>query len=397
MVPTPFQRFHKSLRALALLAATFLTVSSARTGQDCLEGPACKPVLVIAHRGASGYVPEHTLQSYRLAVDLGADYIEVDLISTRDGVLIAHHDVELSRTTDVASHPEFADRRRETHVDGVLQRGFFASDFTLAEIKSLRVLLPAASSAPPNDEPLRIPTLDEILDLIRTESARTGRRIGLYVETKNPSYHRLLGLPLEDKLLAALKQAGLDQPAAHVFVESFEPSSLAYLHDRSALRMIQLVNMSGLDADGHPLLAPPWDRPYDFTLAHDPRTFADLLTPRGLQAVARYAAGIGPNKAYLLPSRCAPDDAEGCDGPHRLAMAPTRVVQDAHAAGLLVHPFTFHDSARQSAGAQLAALRDYQAYYALGVDGVITDFPDTAVLARNVRATPRRLASAQAP
>jgi glycerophosphoryl diester phosphodiesterase len=157
--------------------------------------------------------------------------------------------------------------------------------------------------------------------------------------------------------------------------------------------MIQLVGMSGLDVEGHPLLSPPFDRPYDFTLAHDSRTFADMLTPRGLSDVARYAAGIGPEKSYLLPTRCAPDDANGCDASHRLALAPTRIVADAHAAGLLVHPFTFHsDVRRMGPELQNAALREYQAFYDLGVDGVITDFPDTAVLARNLNEAQLRVA-----
>lgn len=398
MPPRFRNSLQKAARALAIFAPVFLAVSSGRTAPECVVGPGCVPPIVIAHRGASGYVPENTLESYRRAVEQGADYIEVDLISTRDGVLIARHDAELQRTTDVAAHPEFASRRRETFVDGSLQKGFFASDFTLQEIKSLQVVKSVANRADGDDSSIQVPTLDEILQLVHEESERTGRKIGLYVETKHPSYHRLLGLPLEDRLLAALKRAGLDQPTAHVFVESFEPSSLIYMHARSPLPMIQLVGMSGLDVDGHPMLKPPFDRPYDFTLAHDRRTYADLLTPHGLRDVARYAAGIGPEKSYLLPTRCAPNDANGCDGSHRLSMAPTRIVADAHAAGLLVHPYTFHSDVRRLApDQQNASLHEYQAFFDLGVDGVITDFPDTAVLARKFNGAQLRVAMTRVP
>ncbi|MFT3907299.1 MAG: glycerophosphodiester phosphodiesterase [Steroidobacteraceae bacterium] len=373
-------------RLLAALCAALAGAPLAQAQSCAAVAGAANAPLVIGHRGAPGYLPEHTLASYQLAIDLGADYIETDLVSTRDGVLVARHEPNLINTTDVSRHPEFAARRRTVQIDGVAEEGFFASDFTLAEIRTLRAVQAFADRDHSFDGRFRIATLDEILLFVKQQSQRTGRRIGFYVETKHPSYHQALGLPLEDKLLAALKQAGYTSASAPVFIESFEVANLKYLHARTPLRLIQLVDGSSQAADGTVQLAPPSERPYDFVLAQDARTYRDLLTPAGLKEVATYAAGIGPWKAYLLPSRCAVVDARGgCEESQRTLLAPTRIVEDAHAAGLLVHPFTFRSEPRrllQDYGAD--PLAEYRRFYALGVDGVFTDFANHAVLARSL-------------
>ncbi|GAB4466875.1 MAG: glycerophosphodiester phosphodiesterase [Burkholderiaceae bacterium] len=309
--------------------------------------------LVIAHRGASGYLPEHTLEGYALAIELGADFIEPDLVATRDGVLIARHEPNLIATTDVATRPEFASRQRTAVVDGVTEDGFFASDFTLAEIKTLRAIQSTAERDQSFNGRFGIPTFAEILDLVRRKSAERGRAIGVYPETKHPTYHRNLGLALEDRVLDELSRAGMNHRGAPVFIQSFEVSNLQYLRTRTRVRLVQLIDGDSVADDGTVTLAPPFDRPYDFAVRGDPRTFKDMLTPAGLREIAGYADGIGPWKPYLIGSKCTDADGDGqCDDVNgdgrideadRTLLAPTTVVADAHAAGVLVHPFTFRN------------------------------------------------------
>lgn len=350
--------------------------------------------LVIGHRGAAGYLPDHTLEGYALAIDLGADYIEPDLVATKDGVLIARHEPNLIATTDVASRPEFAPRKRTAVVDGVAEQGFFASDFTLAEIKTLRAVQPLAERDPQYNGRFQIPTFAEILALVRRKTLEHGRRVGVYPETKHPTYHRELGLPLEDRLLDALTRAGMNHRQAPVFIQSFEVSNLQYLRTRTRVRLIQLIDGDGVAADGTVTLAPPYDKPYDFAVRGDPRTFKDLLTPAGLREIAMYADGIGPWKPYLISSKCITvangncADANG-DGAineaDRELLPPSSVVQDAHAAGLLVHPYTFRNEPRRLAGDfKGRPVDEYRRFFELGVDGVFSDFTDTARTARTL-------------
>ncbi|HEU4881846.1 MAG TPA: glycerophosphodiester phosphodiesterase [Longimicrobium sp.] len=330
--------------------------------------------IVIAHRGASGYRPEHTLASYALAIEMGADFVEPDLVSTKDGVLVCRHENEIGGTTDVAAHPEFAARRTTRTIDGVTVDGWFTEDFTLAELKTLRARERLPELRPANaefDGRFEIPTFDEMIALIQRESAARGRTIGIYPETKHPSWFRSLGLALDEPLLAALERAGWTDADAPVFIQSFETANLRMLRTQTGVRLIQLMEAAG--------------RPYDFTVRGDPRTYADLATPRGLAEIATYAHGIGPDKALVIPR-----DANG-----RLA-APTPLVADAHAAGLLVHPWTFRSEnhflpADFHAGAP--ATPDFPrlhgnpeaelaAFFAAGVDGVFADFPDIALRVR---------------
>lgn len=350
--------------------------------------------LVIGHRGAAGYLPDHTLEGYRKAIELGADFIEPDLVATRDGVLVARHEPNITATTDVKDRPEFASRKTRRTVDGVEEEGWFVTDFTLAELKTLRAIQPFADRDQSYNGKLQIPTFDEVLDLARSEGARLGRSIGVYVETKHPTYHARLGLKLEDRLLDTLARYGYTSKASPVILQSFEVSNLQYLRGKTQLRLVQLVDASDINADGSIQLAAPFDKPYDFAVAGDARTFASLLTPAGLKEVKTYADGIGPWKPYLIPSRLLddnhdgqPDDLNGdgqLDERDRVMMPPTEVVRNAHAAGLFVHAYTFRSEAKRLAsdfkgdpGAE------YRLFYTLGVDGVFSEFADHARAARD--------------
>ncbi|MFZ5538865.1 MAG: glycerophosphodiester phosphodiesterase [Pseudomonadota bacterium] len=383
--------------AALLLAVSPMTIDTAhaqvRAGESARDDGRPAVPIVIAHRGASGYLPEHTLEAYALAIELGADYIEPDLVATRDGVLIARHEPNLIATTDVATRPEFASRRRKAVVDGVEEEGFFASDFTLAEIRTLRAVQPLAERDQSFNGRFGIPTFAEVLDLVRRKSAEQGRAIGVYPETKHPTYHRDLGLPLEDRVLDELTRAGMNHRGAPVFIQSFEVSNLQYLRTRTRVKLVQLIDGDSVANDGTVTLAPPFDKPYDFAVRGDARTFKDLLTPAGLREIATYADGIGPWKPYLISSRCTDADGDGrCDDVNgdgrvdeadRTLLAPTTVVADAHAAGLLVHPFTFRSEQRRLAKDYAGnPVNEYLRFYELGVDGLFSDFTDTARSAR---------------
>ena len=356
-----------------------------------------KPPLLIGHRGASGYLPEHTLEAYQLAITQGADVIEPDLISTKDGVLIARHDPNLITSTDVASRPEFADRKRvDWPVDGEKQTGWFTHDFTLAEIKTLGTMITDPERPQQNNGMFRIPTLQEIIGLVKKQSAKLGRTILVYPETKNPSYHIDLGLPLEDNLIAALTAAGWNSRSAPVFVQSFEPGSLKEMRSKGLkTRMVQLVDGDDIDLKtGKITYAIPFDRPYDWCKSGDTRLFADMVTPAGLAEIRTYAEGIGVWKPYIVPVKGQVDaagqliDVNG-DGKVDLRDAatqlPTSLVAEAHRQGLFVHVFTFRNEKRHLASSYRGDPQaEYLQFFRLGVDGVFSEFPDTAVMARAV-------------
>ncbi|MGL6203583.1 MAG: glycerophosphodiester phosphodiesterase [Giesbergeria sp.] len=377
---------------LALAAVATLTACGGDDdGYPTLTGD--KP-LVLGHRGASGYLPDHTLEGYKKAIELGADFIEPDLVATKDGVLIARHEPNITGTTDVAQRAEFAARKTKKVVDGVTEEGWFASDFTLAEIKTLRAIQPLAERDQSHNGKYQIPTLEEVLDLAKSEGTRVGRTIGVYPETKHPTYHVNLGLKLEDRLLAVLSKYGYTSKASPVIVQSFEVSNLKYLRTKTQIRLVQLVDADDVNANGSMSLVAPYDKPYDFAVAGDPRTFASLLTPEGLKEVKTYADGIGPWKPYLIPSKQVDanndgkaDDLNGdgkIDERDRVMMPATAVVPNAHAAGLFVHAYTFRSEARRLASDFKGDPKaEYKLFYNLGVDGVFSDFPDHAKAARD--------------
>nr|WP_145549315.1 glycerophosphodiester phosphodiesterase [Variovorax boronicumulans] len=383
-----------TLRPLAatLTACALLSACGGDGGDDYPTLTGDKP-LVVGHRGASGYRPEHTLASYQLAIDMGADFIEPDLVATKDGVLVARHEPNITNTTDVATRPEFADRKTTKTVDGVDETGWFASDFTLAELKTLFAKQANAARDQSYNQQFRIPTLQEVLDLAKSESARLGRTVGVIPETKHPTFHANLNLKLEDRLLDLLASYGYTQKTSPVIVQSFEVSNLKYLRSKSQIRLVQLVDGDSVDKNGQLQLVAPYDKPYDFAVAGDPRTFASLLTPEGLREVKTYADIIGPWKPYLIPTKQVdanndgqPDDLNGdgkIDERDRVVMPVTNVIKDAHAAGLMVVPYTFRNEVTGLPSDDKGdPANEYKRFYAAGVDGVFSDFPDTALKAR---------------
>jgi glycerophosphoryl diester phosphodiesterase len=354
--------------------------------------------LVIGHRGAAGYLPDHTLQGYALAIEQGADYIEPDLVSTSDGHLIARHEPNITGTTNVRSQPEFADRFTTKNVDGVDEEGWFASDFTLAEIKTLRAVQPLGERPQEFNGLYEIPTLEEVLELARSAGEERGRPVGVYPETKHPTYHANLGLPLEGALVSALRDAGLNHAGAPVFIQSFEQGNLRRLNRMTRVRLVQLVDANDIDADGNTTYAAPFDRPYDWTASGKKkllaRTFNYFTTDAGLKEVAKYADGVGPWKVYIQSTALRDINGDGTigdengdgltDGADRKVLPPTTLVDRAHAAGLQIHTWTFRNEARRLAyddGGD--PLNEYARYFQIGVDGVFSDFPDTAVEARD--------------
>jgi len=345
--------------------------------------------LVIGHRGTAGYLPDHTLEGYALAIELGADYIEPDLVATKDGVLIARHEPNITATTDVADRPEFAARRRTMLVDGALESGFFASDFTLAEIKTLRAKQPIPADRPTQfDGKFQIPTFDEVIALAKRKSAETGRVIGIYPETKHPTYHQKLGLPLEDKLLAALTRAGWNHRHAPVFIQSFEQANLKALSKKTRVRLIQLVDADDVNADGSLAYNAPFDRPYDWTASGKPellaRTFGWFATDEGLDDIATYAYGIGPWKRYIV-STVDDGSVSGPGEAARVLAEPTDLIERAHSRGIKVHTWTFRNEQRRLANDYAGnPINEYLQFYRLGIDGVFSDFTDTAIVARTL-------------
>ena len=383
----------KFVGAAILSAVSLLTAALPSHADNDSRRRAENAPLVIGHRGgATGYLPEHTLVNYALGIALGADFVEPDLVATKDGHLIARHEPNLIATTNVNHIPKFASRKRTAVIDGVEEEGFFASDFTLAEIKQLRAVQPMAERDQSFNGEFEIPTLEEIIAFVKRKSAEEGRRIGIYPETKHPTYHQSIGLALEDRLLAVLSKAGWNHRNAPVFIQSFETANLRYLRTKTSVRLVQLVDADDVAPDGKITFAAPFDKPYDWVVSRPDGLFKDLLTPKGLAEVRTYADGIGPWKPYLISSACirivdgACADING-DGlineADRKLLAPTEVVANAHALGLLVHPYTFRNEQRRLASDYKGnPVNEYLTFYEHGVDGMFSDFADSAFVAR---------------
>lgn len=317
-----------------------------------------RPIL-IAHRGASADRPEHTLAAYTLAIKQGADFIEPDLVSTRDGVLVARHENEIGNTTNIAEFPEFAERHTEKLIDGKRVQGWFTEDFTLAELKRLRARerLPQLRPANTHYTDEKIPTLDEILNLIANKSRQYPKNIGIYPETKHPAYFRKLGLPLEEPLLETLARHHQTTPQTPVFIQSFETRNLIWLRERTNLPLVQLLSVWGQPADG------------------SGKSYRQMRSRRGLAAIARYADAIGPDKRLIILPRLN---------------RATRLVAQAHGHGLQIHPWTFRPENKflprklrssadpaQRGNAQAEILR----YLKTGIDGLFSDSTEIAARA----------------
>ncbi|MBC7658081.1 MAG: glycerophosphodiester phosphodiesterase [Chitinophagaceae bacterium] len=355
---------------IALLPSGILSASSCKFKTLSGEKP-----LVIGHRGAAGYRPEHTIASYQMAMYIGADFIEPDLVSTKDGTLIARHEPNIIDTTNVKSHPEFANRRRTKIVDGAPMSGFFTEDFTLAEIKTLRAVQSHAYRDFTYNDQFPIPTFDEIIMAVEAYEKKSGRKVGIYPETKHPTYFRSLGLPLEDKLIDTLVAHKFTDPK-RVFIQSFEVDSLkrvvagAMKRKGIKLPLIQLYDEFRL-------------QPYDFVLSKDPRTFGDLAQKNILKNfVATYAAGIGVWKDSFIEKEAinpkADLNGDGiADAPEKLTGKVLPLIADAHAAHLLVHPYTMRNEERYLALGYHTVLDELHQLIELGSDGIFSDFPDS--------------------
>jgi glycerophosphoryl diester phosphodiesterase len=325
--------------------------------------------IVIAHRGASEYRPEESKSAYELAIEMGADYIEPDIVTTKDHVLVARHDNWLNDTTDVANHPEFASLKTTKTIDGVARTDWFTEDFTYAQLRTLRLKerlpdLRPGSSAFDGIDP--IASLDEVLRIAKDH------HVGVYPETKHPTYFRSIGLPLEDELLKDLAQYGFKGKNDKVFIQSFETSNLRALHKKTSIKLIQLIDTQGA--------------PYDFVANHDPRTYSDLVTPAGLKGIAQYAYGVGPGLTRIIP----------VDASNHV-LPPTTLVADAHHAGLAVHPWTVrpensflpveyrqgNPASPNFLRAEGDASRLLADFYKLGVDGIFSDDSALAVSTRH--------------
>ena len=375
------------IKTLAVvLSAAFLQACG---GSD--DSPAFKTLsgaepLVIGHRGASGILPEHTLEAYTAAIEQGADFIEPDLVLSQDGVMIVRHEPMLDGTTDVASKFP-ASRMRTRNVDGVPTTAYFASDFTLAELKTLRAVQARANRSQAYNGQYAIPTLDEVIALAKAEGTKRGRSVGIYPEIKHSTFHAgeagFGANVFEDKLVATLHAAYGNVASAPVFIQSFEVSNLQYLNTKTQIKLVQLIDADDVKDDGSMSLVAPYHKPYDFVVNNDGRSFADLLTSSGLDFIKTYADAVGPWKPYLVKTV---NDGVERTGDATLTIndrrvdGSTGVIEMAHRKGLMVHTWTFRDDASGYGFKDPQAEMQY--YMRLGIDGVFTDFTATGVAAR---------------
>ncbi|MEV8402767.1 glycerophosphodiester phosphodiesterase [Streptomyces niveus] len=360
----------------AALGLSAGTAGAAQAAQADTRGAGHRPPqkklpvpTIVGHRGASGYRPEHTLGSYQLALDMGAHVIEQDLVPTKDGHLVCRHENDITGTTDVADHPEFAGRRTTKSVDGVSLTGWFTEDFTLAELKKLRAKERIPQSRPHStlyNGRWEIPTFEEVLRWADEEGRRRGEPVWLYVETKHPTYFRGLGLGLEERLAKLLRRYGRDRRDSPLFLQSFEPTSMQRMAELVSTPRVVLFDAANT-------------QPWDFKQSGDPRFVADLIKPEGLKWIASFAQGIGPWVDLIIPK-----DATGKLG------KPTTLVRDAHAKGLILHPYTMRNEnsflpADFRIGTDPNAYGDafgaFKTYFEQGIDGIFTDNPDTGLLA----------------
>ena len=328
-------------------------------------------IIVVGHRGASALRPEHTLVSYQKAIDDGADFIEPDLVSTKDGYLVARHENEIGGTTNVSTLPQFADRKKTKIIDGTSLTGWFTEDFTLSELNQIKARERIPALRPGNtsyNDQFNVPTLDQIIELAEKHYQKTGKVIGLYIETKHPTYFQQQQLSLEDPLLKTLAKYKYTRDIAPIYLQSFEVSNLKYLKDQLALhktlkhaKIIQLYDEKEL-------------RPADFVAQNIATTYADMATAKGLKEVASYANGVGPWKPYIF---------------NETFTAPSSFVADAHAVNLKVHPYTFRPennflaanlkcstaTADAAQRCEKGALAEYELFFKAGVDGIFTDDP----------------------
>lgn len=329
-------------------------------------------ILVIGHRGASALRPEHTLASYQKAIDDGADFIEPDLVSTKDGVLVTRHENEIGGTTNVSTLTQFADRKITKNIDGKDLTGWFTEDFTLSELQQLKTRERIPEFRPANtayNDLYPVPTLEQVIELAEANYKKTGKIIGLYIETKHPTYFKNQKLAMEDTLLKTLAKYKYTRDIAPVYLQSFEVSNLKYLKDQldlhKTIKHVQIIQLYDAKTS----------QPADFVESGETKTYADLATAQGLKDVAKYANGVGPSKGYILNFN------------DKGSVQTTSFISDAHTAGLKVHPYTFRpennylpkplkcSQDKPAERCPSGALKEFEAYFKAGVDGVFTDDP----------------------
>jgi len=329
-------------------------------------------ILVVGHRGASALRPEHTLASYQKAIDDGADFIEPDLVSTKDGVLVTRHENEIGGTTNVSTLSQFADRKITKNIDGKDLTGWFTEDFTLSELQQLKARERIPEFRPANtayNDLYPVPTLEQVIELAEANYKKTGKIIGLYIETKHPTYFKNHNLAMEDALLKTLAKYKYTRDIAPVYLQSFEVSNLKYLKDQldlhKTIKHAQIIQLYDAKTS----------QPADFVESGETKTYADLATAQGLKDVAKYANGVGPSKGYILNFN---DNG---------SVQTTSFISDAHTVGLKVHPYTFRpennflpaplkcSQDKPAERCPSGALKEFEAYFKAGVDGVFTDDP----------------------
>jgi len=349
-------QFNNRVKSYLIASGSIALLCCAAWGDEKIKEPIKLPI-IIAHRGASGYLPEHTLAAYEKAIRQGADYIEPDLVSTKDGVLIARHEPEISETTDVIK--KFPDRIKTRKVDGASVKGYFANDFTLKEIKTLLAKERLSFRNQKNNGKYQVATFEEILDLVKRMEGETGRRIGIFPELKHPTYFKELGIPLEDSFVSLINRYGYRLKTDPIYVQCFELATLKYLRSKTKVKLIFLLDSPHL-------------RPYDFVVSGDKRTYLELLAEKDLKEIAATIDAIGPHKRYILPAN-----------KNGQLTKPTEFIKRAHSMGLEVHTYTFRLE-KQFLDKKYQGNLDTEIleFLKLGVDGVFTDFPDIGVRAK---------------
>ncbi len=396
-------RNHKTTSLLigSIFAVTLAACNNdnANNNDNIVVTPQPKKALVYGHRGAAGYLPDHTLEGYKKGIELGADFVEPDLVMTKDGVLVCRHEPNIGGTTNVASHPEFANRKTSKMVDGVeIKNDWFVSDFTLAELKTLRAIQPLAQDRSTQfDGQFQIPTFEEMITTVQAENKRLGKNVGIIPEIKHSTFHaQLFGQnKIEDEVLRILAKYNYNQKSSPVVIQSFEVSNLKYLRTKTPVRLVQLIDGYDVDDNGVIQFSGGSLRPYDWTVSgKTDKNYGDMVKPAGLAEIKTYADIIGPWKPYLISSKIVDANNDGkaddlnndgkFDERDRVLLAASDVVKNAHAVGLEVVPFTFrNESRRLTSDYKGDPKAEYKKFYDLGVDGVFTDFVDTAVAARD--------------
>lgn len=355
-------------------------LSSFLACQDNDDHPQKNTPLIIAHRGAQSVLPEHTLEAYRKGIELGADFIEPDLVLTKDGHLVVRHEPMLSGTTNVADLPQFAHLKTTKNLDGKMVTDWFAIDFSLAEIKQLKAKQ-AYPGRPKNyDNQFDIPTFEEVIEIAKKNTSTRSKEIGIYPEIKHPYFHnqKFGAYFMENTLISVLKKHQLHEYEAPIFVQCFEVAPLQYINQQIDVRLVQLISTYGVKKDGRLNFDLPegdfisYVAPYDFHQRGDMRTYAYFSTPEGMKYTAQYADGIGPWKPFIISYKTAEDGKITLN-------KPSNFIKLAHQYGLKVHPYTFRNENTQwSSG---TAEKEYHLFFDAGVDGVFTDYTDEAVRA----------------